>query len=230
MTGTREAGVEPIRDHLREAYDLRAGDRDAHVMEPWKIEVRDRFHAWLEEAGATSLLEIGPGPGKTAAWFRDQGLNVVCVDLSRENVRLCREKGLTAHVMDVTKLALPDGDFDAVYTMNCLLHLPKSELPLALGEIRRVLRPGGLAYIGVYGGHDREGIYEDDEYEPKRFFSHHTDEALLAMVRHEFTVLSFERIALGPGVDLHYQSLIVQSPNVHRSGAVPPVGGGSPIR
>lgn len=201
-----------MRDHLREAYDLRAEDRDAHGIEPWKIRVRDGFYEWLKRAGAASLLEIGPGPGKTAAWFRGQGLNVVCADLSKENVRLCREKGLTAHVMDATKLALPDAGFDAVYTMNCLLHLPKSELPRALGEIRRVLRPAGLAYIGVYGGQDREGIYEDDEYEPKRFFSHHTDEALLAMVHREFTVLSFERIALAPGIDLHYQSLILRSP------------------
>ena len=216
--------MESMRHHLREAYDRRAGERDAHIAEPWKIRVRRDFLKRLQTARASSLLEIGPGPGATAAWFRDHGLDVVCADLSPENVRLCREKGLAAHVMDATRLAFPEASFDAVYTMNCLLHLPKLEFPLALREIRRVLRPGSLASIGVYGGKDHEGIWEADTYEPKRFFSFHADQGLLELVGREFTVLFFERFPLAPGVDLHYQSLTVQVPTAPQSDSSRPLG------
>lgn len=199
-----------LRRDLREAYDRNAALRDMRESASWKLEERQSFFERLRARGARSLLEIGSGPGSTAAWFSDQGLDVVCVDLSAENVRRCRDKGLNAHVMDVTSLALPDASFDAVYTMNCLLHLPKSDLPSALKEIRRVLGPGGLAYVGVYGGRDHEGVWEGDEYEPKRFFSFHTDEALLAAVRPWFEVESFARIEFTPEADFHFQSIILK--------------------
>ena len=199
------------REDLQKAYDRNAALRDASESASWKLGERQSFFELLRDRGARSLLEIGPGPGSTAAWFRDQGLAVACADLSPENVRLCRDKDLTAEVMDATSLEFPDASFDAVYTMNCLLHLSKSELPSALREMRRVLRPGGLAYVGMYGGRDHEGVWEGDDYDPKRFFSFHTDEAILDAVRAEFEVLSFERIELAPEADLHFQSMILET-------------------
>lgn len=34
--------------------------------------------------------------------------------------------------------------FDAVYPLSCLLHVPNTDLPLVLGSIRQVLRPGAV--------------------------------------------------------------------------------------
>ena len=201
---------EDLRGDLREAYDRNAALRNVGELALWKLEERRRFFELLRTREAHSLLEIGSGPGMTAAWFRDQGLAVTCVDLSPENVRLCQDKGLASSVMDVTSLEFSDASFDAVYTMNCLLHLPKPELPYALQEIHRILRPSGLAYVGVYGGRDSEGIWEGDEYEPKRFFSFHTDDAILAAVHPWFEVALFKRIECMSGVDLHFQSMILK--------------------
>ncbi len=41
--------------------------------------------------------------------------------------------------------------------------------------IQRVLAPGGLFYMGVWGGWDFEGILADDSYRLQRFFSFCTD-------------------------------------------------------
>ena len=106
-------------------------------------------------------------------------------------IQLCRDKGLTALVMDVAELSFVDGSFDAVYSFNSLLHLPKAELPAVLREIRRVLVPGGLFYFGTYGGHDHEGIYEKDDHTPRRFFSFYENEHLQRVVGEAFTVLEF---------------------------------------
>jgi SAM-dependent methyltransferase len=168
---------EQILDDLREAYDRKAEERDGYEIKPWKIEERQRFLSLLQEEGKRSLLEIGAGPGVHGKFFLDNGLEVICTDLSPEMVRLCREKGLTAHVMDFMNLDFPDSSFDAVHALNCLLHVPKRDLPRALKTIRAVLRPEGLFHLGVYGGKEHEGVWPEDHHEPKRFFSFLTKRA-----------------------------------------------------
>lgn len=178
---------------LREAYDGRAAWRDALAREPWKIAERRAFRERL--APGARLLEAGAGPGHDALYFHREGLDVVATDLSPAMVGLCRAKGLEAHVMDLLSLDFAAASFDAVYTMNCLLHVPDRDLPAVLASIRGVLRPGGLCYVGVYGGATAvEGPVEGDEHVPPRFFSWRTDDQLLAFAGFGFDVVDFHRV------------------------------------
>lgn len=52
------------------------------------------------------------------------------------------------------------GPFDAIYSSNCLEHLYPHDVPVALAEFRRVLRPGGAAIIFVP---DLEGVSATEE-------------------------------------------------------------------
>jgi len=81
-----------------------------------------------------------------------------------------------------------------VFALNCLLHVPRADLPTALAEVRGVLEPGGLLYLGQYGGIDHEGEIAGDNYEPKRFFSWLTDDDLRATITEQFDVVSFKAI------------------------------------
>lgn len=198
------------RDELRETYNRHALERDAYAPEDWKIEERAAFLARLRAENKSGLLEIGAGPGRDSRFFMDEGLAVTSIDLSPAMVDLCRQKGLKAEVMDVCALRFAPASFDAVYAMNSLLHLPKAELPGALAEIDAVLRPDGLFYMGVYGSDDHEGVWENDRYTPKRFFSSFSDEHLCAEVTRVFDLLSFKPIYFGPEDPIHYQSLTLR--------------------
>ena len=79
---------ERIIGNLRQAYDRSAVQREASGIAPWKIEERERFLSLLKQEGKQTLLEIGAGPGKYAKFFQDNGLSVVCTDLSPEMVQL----------------------------------------------------------------------------------------------------------------------------------------------
>ena len=126
-------------------------------------------------------------------------------------VRLCREKGLDARQMDMAELDFPDDCFDAVYALNCLLHIPKAELDSVLREIRRVLKPGGMFYMGVYGGVDSEGVWEQDVYEPKRFFAMYEDDDMREAVGRVFEVAYFGTVKMADGGrQPHFQSMILR--------------------
>lgn len=198
---------EQVIDDLQQAYDRKAAERDRYEIEAWKIEERDHFLSMLEKK---SLLEIGAGPGHYARFFQDSGLTVVCTDLSPQMVRLCRAKGLTAYAMDFLSLDFPDSSFDAVFALNCLLHVPKEDLPRVLQRIRALLKPGGLFYLGLFGGKEHEGTWPEDDHEPQRFFSFHTDDQIRQVTAEFFELVYFKRIPMKRGTDLHFQSMILR--------------------
>ena len=200
-----------IKNDLREAYNKSAHERDTGLMQDWKIEERSRFLSLLKQEKKESFLEIGAGPGRDSAFYQENGLKVLCTDLTPEMVKLCREKGLDARVMDFSDLQFPQNSFNAVYAMNSLLHLPKKELLKVLRKINRILKRDGVFFMGVYGGIDHEGIWEEDAYEPKRFFSFYEDEHLKEILGEIFEVISFRRINTGESNrHLHFQSILLR--------------------
>ena len=178
----------------------------------WETAERDTFLEVLRRERIAALLELGAATGSDAAFFHANGLEVVCADLSPRMVERCRARGLVAHVMDVADLRLPPDSFGAVYAMNCLVHVPRSQLRGALEGIRSVIEPGGLFYLGLYGGREFEGVWDDDDFDPKRFFCHHADEDLCSRVAEFFSLESFRRIPHGWN-GLHFQSLILRKPS-----------------
>ena len=206
------------RDNLRATYNKYAQERETSTMQDWKIEQRSNFLSLLQKEQKKALLEIGAGTGRDSKFFQEQGLEVVCIDLSPAMVELCKQKGLTAYVMDMTNIQFPAGSFDAAYAINSLLHLTKAEFPVVLRKIDEVLTEDGVFFLGIYGGHDYEGVWENDSYVPNRFFSFFTDEHIKQEVTKVFDIVSFERIQTEPGDMLHIQSLILRkrlpAPNV----------------
>ncbi len=196
---------------LRHFYDHQAEERESREASDWKIADRAEFLALLQQAGAQTLLEIGAGTGWCGKFFQDQGLSVVCTDLSPENVRYCQAKGLVAYERDFLNLDFPDASFDSVFALNCLLHVPDSDLPRVLQAIRAVLKPNGLFYMGLYGGVSFAGMLPDDHCEFKRFFCLHTDEEIQRIASQHFDVVRFKRIVLGG--DQFFQSLILRRPS-----------------
>ena len=88
-----------------------------------------------------SVLELGCGPGAFAAALADAGVSVTAIDQSERMVALTAARGEQARRADVQDLPFDDGAFDLVVANYMLYHVP--DLPRALGQIVRVLRPGG---------------------------------------------------------------------------------------
>jgi SAM-dependent methyltransferase len=200
----------PYQDTLLTAYEARSGDRQARKPTAFKVEERDHFRHWLHREERNSVIEIGCGPGHDAEAFTDAGLRVRATDVTPAMVQLAKQKGIDAEVLDVYDLASHDGRYDAAYSMNCLLHVPNSHIDSVLGGIQSVLADGGLFYLGTWGGNDFEGIWEQDSYDPSRFFSFRSARTLLSQVQQRFRIDYYRRFeAEATGFEFH--SLILRN-------------------
>ena len=102
----------------------------------------DVLFAAVAEAQPRSCLEVGCGPGQMAARIAEElRVELVAIDISPRMVELARGRGVDARLGDVQELPFADGSFDCAVAAWMLYHVP--DLDRGLGELARVLRPGG---------------------------------------------------------------------------------------
>ena len=108
--------------------------------------------------GVKDVLELGAGQGRDTIGFLRAGFKVHALDYAADAVSgIAVAAGpaligqLTTCVHDVREpLPFPDGAFDACYShMLFTMALSTTQLQFLAGEIRRVLRPGGLCIYTV---------------------------------------------------------------------------------
>jgi ubiquinone/menaquinone biosynthesis C-methylase UbiE len=97
------------------------------------------------------VLDAGCGPGPAALFSERRGFAAVGLDLTREMLEVARER-VDAPVVQGDLRALPFATrcFDAVIAWYSLLHLPRSAMPGALDDIRRVMRLGAPLIVALH--------------------------------------------------------------------------------
>jgi ubiquinone/menaquinone biosynthesis C-methylase UbiE len=147
-TLSAKAQVEALFDSLALEY-ARERDRQVSFLSQKAIAID-----FLGSAKGR-LLEVGCGPAVmtpelVAMGFEAHGIDVSCEMVRRARQRMAGhplEKHCTFAVDDVERLHFSEGSFDAVLCMGVLEYLPRYSR--ALGEISRVLKPGGVAVIAL---------------------------------------------------------------------------------
>lgn len=147
------AGAHLASGQVRETAEFyREAERTRYDLYPW---LRD--YLTPEHWQGRRTLEIGVGLGSDHLSLHRAGATLVGIDLTPASVEHTERRfafeGATSdlRVADAEGLPFPDGGFDGVYSFGVLHHAP--DMRLAVAEIHRVLRPGGLAVVGLYNRH-----------------------------------------------------------------------------
>ena len=148
----------------REQYELMFAQEERHW---WYVGMRrisaallDRFGPSTAHAGPLQILDAGCGSGGMTRFLAQRGTGTG-VDIAPEALRFARRRGLARLARaSVGRLPFRSASFDVVTSFDVLYHLNVDDDLAALGELHRVLRPGGVllirlpAYDWIRGAHD----------------------------------------------------------------------------
>jgi SAM-dependent methyltransferase len=111
---------------------------------------REQRLQWLREAFKGSIgdfLDIGCGQGHIIIDAHRLGWNVVGIDIADCRIPAACAAGIEFRKGNLLDISFPDCSFDCVYLDSVLEHVLD---PVAIvNEIWRILRPGGILYVGV---------------------------------------------------------------------------------
>ncbi len=158
-------------DRSREAKEAAPGDAEVARMWDenagrWAEQVRKGYDfyrdlynnpAFLEFIGDLSgktVLDAGCGEGYNTRILARAGARIIGIDLSPKMIEFARAEenreplGIRYEVASYCDLAcFTEGSFDAVVSFMALMDGP--DFPAAMGEIFRVLKPGGLLAFSI---------------------------------------------------------------------------------
>jgi ubiquinone/menaquinone biosynthesis C-methylase UbiE len=170
---------------LISSYDRIAGEYARRLYteldhKPIDRQLLDQFAHSV--AGKGLVCDLGCGPGEVAHYLFEKGVHVMGMDLSegmlaeasRLDARITFRKG--------DMLALPERDnaWAGIAAFYSIVHFTRELLPRALGEMLRVLQPGGRLLLAFHIG---EEVL-------------HVDEMFSTAVNMDFVFFSIEEMRL----------------------------------
>lgn len=125
----------------------------------------DGYHALVDDlevelcaryGTGKDVLECGCGTGLILERIARHARRAVGIDLSPGMLELARARGLHVEEGSLTKLPFEDASFDVTCSFKVLAHVP--DIGLALSEMARVTRPGGVILAEFYNPWSLRGL------------------------------------------------------------------------
>jgi SAM-dependent methyltransferase len=187
------------RSHLFEAerlqlehYNQIAADYEAHYSDASSREYRLRFIYEPMFAGirlsSANVLDAMCGSGQTTEYLLANGAAVTGIDISSEVIEAFQSRWPKARAVQGSLLdsRLPDCSFDCVTVVGGLHHI-HPHLNEAVGEIHRLLKPGGyFCFMEPHSG-SLPNVIRKFWYKHDRFFSENEAAIDLRALEQEFS-------------------------------------------
>jgi SAM-dependent methyltransferase len=142
------------------SWDWSRAGEEWTLSEEWKDAlIDDVLERWIPTG--VVVLEVGPGAGRWSEALAARASRLILVDVSERPLELCRERFGTAGNVECVLSSgsdLPgvaDGSVGAVWSFDVFVHVAPHDQMGYLGEVARVLAPGGVAVIHHADGRNR---------------------------------------------------------------------------
>eukprot|EP00743_Colponemidia_sp_Colp-15_P003433 GILK01003707.1.p1 GENE.GILK01003707.1~~GILK01003707.1.p1 ORF type:complete len:287 (-),score=47.28 GILK01003707.1:183-1013(-) len=152
----------PTLEELRDKWSQFAEAYHKHIQPSTAIAAR-QLASMLRLKDATSVLEVGAGPGVDAndmLPLLPSGARFVVTDLSPEMVKICKQSLPSTVIVEEANaqaLQYETASFDRYFASLSLQLVPDPDQMLR--EARRVLQPGGLAGFAVWGRKENSSLF-----------------------------------------------------------------------
>ncbi|MBY8992808.1 MAG: class I SAM-dependent methyltransferase [Candidatus Lokiarchaeota archaeon] len=144
-------------------------------------------YLWYIRSNPTGnrILDCGAGGcDPKLAFFLENGFEAYGIDISDEQIKDSEEfsakNNINLNIIkgDMRKIPFDSGFFDYVYSYNSIFHLSKKDSRVAINEMHRVLKKGGLCYLNFLSVDDKWSK-EGEEINPGEIITKEDDEEYL---------------------------------------------------
>lgn len=122
--------------------------------------VKKHLDLFIQSLTGNRVLDVGCGHGRESEYLRQNRLVVIGIDLSEGLLKVAKNNTpqIKFIVMDMRRLDFPEDSFDGLWVNTSFLHLPKKDAKKTLVGFSKVLKPGGILFIGFQGHPNKKAI------------------------------------------------------------------------
>jgi ubiquinone/menaquinone biosynthesis C-methylase UbiE len=146
-------------EQVREDYDRIAAEYARRLFGELAGKPKDRellqiFVSHVRDRG--EVCDLGCGPGQVARFLRGAGVRVYGLDLSPEMLAQAQRLNPDLEFREGNMLSLPlhENSLAGITAFYAIVNIPSESLPVAFGEMLRVLQPDGLLLLAFHIGGD----------------------------------------------------------------------------
>jgi len=170
---------------------------DKHAKE-YNHEIDSRTKTLYKWVNNKTVLNLGSGTGDDTFPISKRAKEVIGIDFSPEMIRQANIRNKHANTKfvqaDILNMPFHDETFDVAYSISTLYYI--KDLPKALKEIHRVLKPGGKALLEIGNSRSINALWDKIMFKVPQF--HHT----LTRATHDILDAGFHTIN-----KIHYYKL-----------------------
>jgi SAM-dependent methyltransferase len=156
-----------LNKRIWESWDWSSGGDEWNQSDEWKSSlIRGVLQQYIPTG--CDILEIGPGGGRWTQPLLERARTYVGIDISASCIEHCQrrfadQRNAQFFVGSGRDLAAAgSASADAVWSFDVFVHINKAEVACYVQELRRVLRPGGIAVIHHGGSGGSAGGWRSD--------------------------------------------------------------------
>jgi ubiquinone/menaquinone biosynthesis C-methylase UbiE len=149
------------------AYDRVANEYARRIYDelrnkPLDRALLDRFAARIPNSEGV-VCDLGCGPGQVARYLKERGVHVCGMDLSEGMLSHARKLNpdIVFERGDMRVLPAKDNSWAGIAAFYSIVNLAPQDVAQALGEMMRVLVPGGRLLLSFHVGEDSLHVEED---------------------------------------------------------------------
>lgn len=154
-----------LSDHYEAHYRRR--NRDPHAIDPQELEMSAAAHGYdslvKELPIGSNVLDVGCGTGILLRWLSTQK-NIIPIGVDSSGSQIAFAKKEVADVQFVHEdglrfLAAHPSEYDLIFCMDVIEHIPDGELYQFIRSLHGALRPGGRLFIRTPNAANLAGTY-----------------------------------------------------------------------
>lgn len=143
------------------------------------------LRAFGMEPSTCTALDLGSGEGRDTVYLASEGMRVLSIDIAPSGIEKTRtmlekagvpEDRVDLRVADVLQYEYPENAFDLAMAANVFQFLSPGDARDGIRKLRRAVKPGGIAAVGVFSpsmaewGTDLDSFFTSTPDELMSFF------------------------------------------------------------